>query len=123
MKVSQKIGKVLLWAILIFVAVIQIFPLIWLLDFSLASSTEMFTNGLLINTVGKLCNSICRRTFPALLKKQYCDQHSCSIAGNHHFHYGCICDPQNALETERICKNTFTARYDDPDPCDTASEL
>ena len=48
MKVSQKIGKVLLWAILIFVAVIQIFPLIWLLDFSLASSTEMFTNGLLI---------------------------------------------------------------------------
>ena len=48
MKVSKKIGKVLLWAILIFVAVIQIFPLIWLLDFSLASSTEMFTNGLLI---------------------------------------------------------------------------
>lgn len=48
MKVSQKIGKVLLWVILIFVAVIQIFPLIWLLDFSLASSTEMFTNGLLI---------------------------------------------------------------------------
>lgn len=48
MKVSQKTGKVLLWVILIFVAVIQIFPLIWLLDFSLASSTEMFTNGLLI---------------------------------------------------------------------------
>ena len=48
MKISQKTGKVLLWVILIFVAVIQIFPLIWLLDFSLASSTEMFTNGLLI---------------------------------------------------------------------------
>lgn len=48
MKVSQKTGKVLLWVILIFVAVIQIFPLIWLLDFSLASSTEMFTNRLLI---------------------------------------------------------------------------
>ncbi|WP_058485597.1 carbohydrate ABC transporter permease [Defluviitalea phaphyphila] len=30
------------------VAVIQIFPLIWLLDFSLASSNELFTTGLLI---------------------------------------------------------------------------
>ena len=29
-------------------AVVQIFPLIWLLDFSLATSNEMFTNGLLI---------------------------------------------------------------------------
>ena len=29
-------------------AVIQIFPLVWLVDFSLASSNEMFTNGLLI---------------------------------------------------------------------------
>lgn len=41
-------GKILLWTILIIVAVIQIFPLIWLLDFSVASSTEMFTTGLLI---------------------------------------------------------------------------
>ena len=40
--------KVLLWMVLIIVAVIQIFPLIWLLDFSLANSTEMFTSGLLI---------------------------------------------------------------------------
>ena len=38
----------LLWIILIAVAVIQIFPLIWLINFSLASSTEMFTSGLLI---------------------------------------------------------------------------
>lgn len=44
----MSVGKVILWAILIFVAVIQIFPLIWLLDFSLASSNEMFTSGLLI---------------------------------------------------------------------------
>ncbi|MDO4322235.1 MAG: carbohydrate ABC transporter permease [Lachnospiraceae bacterium] len=42
------VGKVVLWVILIIVAVIQIFPLIWLLDFSLASSNEMFTSGLLI---------------------------------------------------------------------------
>lgn len=41
-------GKVVLWTVLILVAVIQIFPLIWLLDFSLASSNEMFTSGLLI---------------------------------------------------------------------------
>ena len=41
-------GKLLLWLILTVVAVIQIFPLIWLVDFSLASSNEMFTTGLLI---------------------------------------------------------------------------
>lgn len=40
--------KILLWIVLLFMAVIQIFPLLWLVDFSLASSTEMFTNGLLI---------------------------------------------------------------------------
>lgn len=43
-----KIGKVILWIVLIVVAVIQLFPLIWLVDFSLGSSNEMFTNGLLI---------------------------------------------------------------------------
>lgn len=40
--------KVPLWVVLIIVAVIQLFPLIWLFDFSLASSNEMFTNGLLV---------------------------------------------------------------------------
>ena len=49
MKITwQKTGKVILWIILILVAVIQLFPLIWLIDFSLGSSNEMFTNGLLI---------------------------------------------------------------------------
>lgn len=45
---NKKIGKVILWIVLILVAVIQLFPLIWLVDFSLGSSNEMFTNGLLI---------------------------------------------------------------------------
>ncbi len=45
---KKKISKIFLWLILIVVAVIQIFPLIWLLDFSLASSTEMFTTGILV---------------------------------------------------------------------------
>lgn len=45
---NKKIGKVVLWIVLIAVAVIQLFPLIWLVDFSLGSSNEMFTNGLLI---------------------------------------------------------------------------
>ena len=45
---NKKIGKVILWIVLIIVAVIQLFPLIWLIDFSLGSSNEMFTNGLLI---------------------------------------------------------------------------
>ena len=40
-------AKPALWLILVVIAVIQIFPLIWLLDFSLASN-EMFTSGLLI---------------------------------------------------------------------------
>lgn len=43
-----KIGKIILWIVLVMVAVIQLFPLIWLVDFSLGSSNEMFTNGLLI---------------------------------------------------------------------------
>lgn len=41
-------GKVIMWTILIIFAVIQIFPLVWLLDFSFASNNEMFTKGLLI---------------------------------------------------------------------------
>lgn len=47
-KQKHNAGKIFLWIVLIFMAVIQIFPLIWLIDFSLASSTEMFTTGLLI---------------------------------------------------------------------------
>lgn len=43
-----KLGKVILWIVLLIVALIQLFPLIWLVDFSLGSSNEMFTNGLLI---------------------------------------------------------------------------
>jgi raffinose/stachyose/melibiose transport system permease protein len=44
----KKKKKPVLWIVLSIVAIIQIFPLIWLLDFSLASSNEMFTSGLLI---------------------------------------------------------------------------
>lgn len=43
-----RVGKILLWIVLTIVAVIQLFPLVWLIDFSLGSSNEMFTNGLLI---------------------------------------------------------------------------
>ncbi len=46
--IGEKIRKSLLWIILLIVAVVQIFPLIWLLNFSLASSNEMFTSGLLV---------------------------------------------------------------------------
>ncbi len=45
---NKKIGKIFLWIVLVIVAIIQLFPLIWLVDFSLGSSNEMFTNGLLI---------------------------------------------------------------------------
>lgn len=47
-KKNKKVCRVVLWTVLIIVAIIQIFPLVWLLDFSLASSTEMFTTGLLV---------------------------------------------------------------------------
>lgn len=45
---NKRAAKIILWIVLIFVAIIQLFPLIWLVDFSLGSSNEMFTNGLLI---------------------------------------------------------------------------
>ena len=45
---NNNIGKIILWIVLIMVADIQLVPLIWLVDFSLGSSNEMFTNGLLI---------------------------------------------------------------------------
>lgn len=41
-------GKVVMMIALIILAVIQIFPLIWLLNFSVASNNEMFTSGLLV---------------------------------------------------------------------------
>lgn len=47
-KSKSKLARYLLWFILCCVAVIQIFPLIWLINFSFASSNEMFTSGLLI---------------------------------------------------------------------------
>ncbi len=47
-KKNQTIGNVFKMLCLIAIAVVQIFPLIWLFDFSLASSNELFTNGLLI---------------------------------------------------------------------------
>lgn len=47
-KKDSKTGRIILWVILSLVAVIQIFPLVWLINFSLASSNEMFTSGLLI---------------------------------------------------------------------------
>lgn len=46
--IGSTVKRTFLWVILIAVAAVQIFPLIWLLDFSLASSNEMFTTGLLI---------------------------------------------------------------------------
>ena len=45
---NKRAAKIILWIVLIFVAIIQLFPLIWLVDFSLGSSNEMFTYGLLI---------------------------------------------------------------------------
>ena len=43
-----KLSTIIMAIILILFAVIQIFPLIWMFNFSLASSNELFTKGLLI---------------------------------------------------------------------------
>jgi raffinose/stachyose/melibiose transport system permease protein len=42
------IRKIILFTLLFFIAAVQIFPLIWLLNFSVASTTEMFTQSILI---------------------------------------------------------------------------
>ena len=47
-KKTGTVGSVIFWVVLIAMAVIQIFPLIWLVNFSLASNNEMFTTGLLV---------------------------------------------------------------------------
>jgi raffinose/stachyose/melibiose transport system permease protein len=41
-------GRIVMFTVLFAIAAIQLFPLIWLLNFSVASSTEMFTQGILI---------------------------------------------------------------------------
>lgn len=43
-----KPGRILLFTILSIMAFIQIFPLIWLVDFSLANPNELFTSGILV---------------------------------------------------------------------------
>ncbi len=44
----KKLGRIWLFSVLIAISVVQIFPLVWLFNFSLASSNELFTKGLLI---------------------------------------------------------------------------
>ncbi|GLB28247.1 ABC transporter permease [Lacrimispora amygdalina] len=41
-------GRVLTIAVMTIIAGIQMFPLIWLIDFSLCNSNELFTNGILV---------------------------------------------------------------------------
>ncbi|MDO5336857.1 MAG: carbohydrate ABC transporter permease [Eubacteriales bacterium] len=45
---SSKIKRRILIFVFILIAGIQLFPLIWLLDFSLCNSNEMFTSGILV---------------------------------------------------------------------------
>lgn len=44
----QKNTKIALWIFFLAVAAIQLFPLIWMIDFSFASSTEFFSSAILI---------------------------------------------------------------------------
>lgn len=43
----QKNAKIALWIFFLAVAAIQLFPLIWMIDFSFASSTEFYSSGIL----------------------------------------------------------------------------
>jgi raffinose/stachyose/melibiose transport system permease protein len=47
-KRKLSVRRVFMWTILIAFAIIQIFPLVWLFDFSFADNTEFFTSNLLI---------------------------------------------------------------------------
>ena len=47
-KKTSKAGRILLFTGLLFIAAIQLFPLIWLVDFSLANPNELFTSGILV---------------------------------------------------------------------------
>jgi len=47
-KKTSKAGRILLFIGLLFIAAIQLFPLIWLVDFSLANPNELFTSGILV---------------------------------------------------------------------------
>lgn len=42
------VGRVIMMLVLVIVAVVQIFPLVWLVNFSFASNTEIFSSGLLV---------------------------------------------------------------------------
>lgn len=45
---KQTIGNIVKWVLLIIVAVVQLFPLVWLVDFSFAKNVEIYTDKLLI---------------------------------------------------------------------------
>lgn len=45
---TSKVGKTILFICLMLLAFIQLFPLIWLVDFSLANPNELFTSGILV---------------------------------------------------------------------------
>lgn len=46
--IMHRKGRKLTIGVMILVALIQMFPLIWLVDFSLCNSNELFTNGILV---------------------------------------------------------------------------
>lgn len=48
MRIKRTPGNIAMLAVLVLFSVIQLFPLIWMADFSLANSNELFTKGLLI---------------------------------------------------------------------------
>ncbi len=48
MRIQWSAGTAAMLAVLILFALVQLFPLIWMMNYSLASSNEMFTGGILI---------------------------------------------------------------------------
>jgi|GEM_PF-4592126 len=117
--------KPLLWAVLILVAVVQIFPLIWLADFSLASSNEMFTSGLLV---------IPKKIQWGNYVKAFIDGHFLLYLKNSILINGLAVIlvllvsimagmPQNELEIKGPCEDAPAHGNDDSHSCDAASQL
>jgi carbohydrate ABC transporter membrane protein 2, CUT1 family (TC 3.A.1.1.-) len=126
-KGNKKITNVLLWIILILVAVIQVFPLVWLTDFSLASSNEMFTSGLLIIPEkiqwGNYVKAFIDGHFLLYLKNKCPDQRAGSDSGNPDIYYGGLCLQAYVLEVKSSGKDASSDGNDDTDPCDSSAKL
>ena len=123
----SKAKRTMLWIFFLLVACIQLFPLVWLIDFSLADSSEFFSDKVLVwpetlkwqnytnawvdgEFVRYLINSVLVSV--VTIAYNYSDLHV----------YG-LCVYENGMEMADILLCGHFDRYHDPDPRDAITEL